>query len=259
MRTDVRLEGWRIAATGAAEERFHESVFFTGNGRMGAPQAPVSFFQPSSNAGELMNIYNTFSVLADEYTGIPRYMTGSGVSGGAGRTASGMSMLMNNAGKSIKSVVASVDRVLKPAIERLYFYNMMYSDDDDLKGDVNIVAHGALNLSQKEMQQQRLNEFLNIALSNPMVNQLVGPEGVAYLLRQVVDKLGLESNKIIPTPELLRVQQYLQQMAMAQQQMMMQQQMAQQQQGQPQGQTPPKGLDQRQLMNGAPQVNTQAG
>ena len=234
-------------------------IWLMSNGRMGAPPAPVSFFQPSSNAGELMNIYNTFSVLADEYTGIPRYMTGSGVSGGAGRTASGMSMLMNNAGKSIKSVVASVDRVLKPAIERLYFYNMMYSDDDDLKGDVNIVAHGALNLSQKEMQQQRLNEFLNIALSNPMVNQLVGPEGVAYLLRQVVDKLGLESNKIIPTPELLRVQQYLQQMAMAQQQMMMQQQMAQQQQGQPQGQTPPKGLDQRQLMNGAPQVNTQAG
>ncbi len=36
MRTDVRLEDWRIAATGAAEERFHESVFFTGNGRMGA-------------------------------------------------------------------------------------------------------------------------------------------------------------------------------------------------------------------------------
>lgn len=36
MRTDVRLEGWRIAATGAAEERLHESVFFTGNGRMGA-------------------------------------------------------------------------------------------------------------------------------------------------------------------------------------------------------------------------------
>ena len=28
MRTDVRLEGWRIAATGAAEERFRESMFF---------------------------------------------------------------------------------------------------------------------------------------------------------------------------------------------------------------------------------------
>ena len=230
-------------------------IWLMGSGRMGTPQAPVSFFQPSSNAGELMNIYNTFAVLADEYTGIPRYMTGSGAIGGAGRTASGMSMLMNNAGKSIKSVVASVDRVLKPAIERLYFYNMMYSDDDDLKGDVNIVAHGALNLAQREMQQQRLNEFLNIALSNPMVNQLVGPQGVAYLLRQVVDKLGLESNKILPTPELLRVQQYLQQIAM-QQQMMAQQQMAMAQQ---QGQTPPEGLDQRQLMNGAPQINTQAG
>ena len=36
MRTDVRLEDWRVAAAGAAAERFHESVFFTGNGRMGA-------------------------------------------------------------------------------------------------------------------------------------------------------------------------------------------------------------------------------
>lgn len=235
-------------------------IWLSSGGRAMTPQAPVSFFQPTSNAGELMNIYNTFSVLADEHTGIPRYMTGSGVAGGAGRTASGMSMLMSNAGKSIKSVVASVDRVLKPAIERLYFYNMMYSDDEDLKGDVNIVAHGALNLAQKETQQQRLNEFLNIALSNPVVNQLVGPQGIAYLLRQVVDKLGLESSKIIPTPEIMRVQQYLGQLAAQQ---MMAQQMAMQQgqqgQGQPQGQTPPQGLDQRQLMNGAPQVNTTAG
>ena len=41
MRTDVRLEGWRIAASGAAEERFLESVFFTGNGRMGARGYPA--------------------------------------------------------------------------------------------------------------------------------------------------------------------------------------------------------------------------
>lgn len=251
----------KIAQGAEITEMYPWKIWLSSDGRAMSPQAPVSFFQPTSNAGELMNIYNTFAVLADEHTGIPRYMTGSGVAGGAGRTASGMSMLMSNAGKSIKSVVVSVDRVLKPAIERLYFYNMMYSDDDDLKGDVNIVAHGALNLQQREMQQQRLNEFLNIALSNPVVNQLVGPQGIAYMLRQVVDKLGLESNKIIPTPEILRVQQYLQQMAM-QQQMLMQQQLAaaqQQQGGQPQGQTPPQGLDQRQLMNGAPQVNTQAG
>ena len=49
-----------------------------------------------------MGIYEKFATLADEYTGIPRYMTGDASVGGAGRTASGMSMLMSNAGKSIK-------------------------------------------------------------------------------------------------------------------------------------------------------------
>ena len=36
MRNDVKSDGWVIRAAGAAEDRFLESVFFTGSGRMGA-------------------------------------------------------------------------------------------------------------------------------------------------------------------------------------------------------------------------------
>ena len=49
---------------------------------------PLSFFQPSSNAQELMAVFEKFSERADEDTMIPKYMTG-GHTPGAGRTSSG--------------------------------------------------------------------------------------------------------------------------------------------------------------------------
>jgi len=51
---------------------------------MGSTAPPVDFFQPASLAAELMGIYEKFSVLADEYSGVPRYMTGDSPTGGAG-------------------------------------------------------------------------------------------------------------------------------------------------------------------------------
>jgi hypothetical protein len=205
---------------------------------------PMQFFQPNSLANELMAVYEKFAVLADEYTGIPRYMTGDSPSGGAARTASGMSMLMSNAGKSIKQVISNIDEnVIRPVIERLYFYNMRYGEDPDLKGDVQIVARGAVSLIIKEQAMQRQNQFLQIALSSPIAMQVVGVEGIAELLRQAAKTLDLNPDNIVPPVEILK-----QRMAQAQQQQML----AMQAGGQP-GQVPQPGG--QQLMNGAPVTN----
>lgn len=232
---------------------------FKDNGTGGATVQPISFFQPKSNANELMTIYEKFATLADEYTGIPRYMTGDSNVGGAGRTASGMSMLMSNAGKSIKNVVGSVDRILEPAIERLYFYNMMYLGDPELKGDVAIKAEGASALVVKQQQQQRQNEFLNIVCTNPMLTQLIGPEGIAYMLREVIKQMGYDVDRIVPSPSIMKAKMAEQQLAQMAQ---MQEAAMQQQQGQPQaGGTPaaPDNMtDNRRLADGSPQVNTMA-
>lgn len=171
-------------------------------------QAPVGFFQPQSNAQELLMTYDKFSILADEYTGVPRYMSGDAGGGGALRTSSGMSMLMTNAGKAIKQVIGNIDTgILKPVVERLYFYNMMYSDDPELKGDVNIVSEGANQLVVKESVQQRRNEFLQLVLQSPLVQQVVPPKGLAALLREVVKTLDMDADEIVPSDEQLRLQQ----------------------------------------------------
>jgi hypothetical protein len=191
-------------------------------------QPPMQFFQPQSMSQELMMVYNQFSALADEYTGIPRYMTGDSPSGGAGRTASGMSMLMGNAGKSIKQVIGNIDdRVIEQAIDRLYYYNMRYSSDSDLKGAVNVVARGAVALMQKDAAQQKQSQFLQVALGNQMVQDVVGKEGIAELIRNAAKTLDMDAGIVAPLPVLKQRWAQEQQAAAAQQQKMQQQQFAQ--------------------------------
>ena len=219
-------------------------------------QAPVSFYQPNSQANELLTVYEKFATLADEYTGIPRYMTGGSPTGGAGRTASGMSMLMTNAGKSIKQVIANIDEhVVKPCIDRLYYYNMRYSDDMDLKGDIHIQARGAASLLEKEAAQQRRNEFLTVALNSPIAQQVIGMEGIAELLRQSAKTLDLNVDEIIPSEYVIKQKEAAAQQQQAQMQQMQQMEMAQKSGQSQAGGTPPAPPGGAQLMNNAPVVN----
>ena len=83
-------------------------------------------------------------------------------------------MMIGNASKVIKRVVGGIDfAIITKALERLYYYNMRYLDDPDLKGDVRIVARGAMSLATKEAAQVRRNEFL-AATANEFDMQIVG-------------------------------------------------------------------------------------
>jgi hypothetical protein len=209
-------------------QMFPWKIWQTTSDPMGGSAPPIQFYQPDSRAQELLFVYEKFAVLADEYTGIPRYMTGGNPSGGAGRTATGMSMLMTNAGKSIKQVIANIDEyVVKPLVDRLYFYNMQYSDDMDLKGDVSIQPLGAASLVEKELTAQRQNEFLAVALNSPAVQAVIGMDGTANLLRQAAKRLDLNVDSIVPPEDEIQrkmVEQQVQQQLMA---------LQQQEQGQP--------------------------
>ena len=213
----VWVNNERLADGETVTQMFPWKVWQTKSDPYGSNTAPpVDFFQPNSNAAELMGIYERFSVLADEFSGVPRYMTGDANVGGAGRTASGMSMLMGNAGKTIKQVVNNIDmHVMTPLVDRLYYHNMRFSDDMDLKGDVRVVARGVNALVAKEQMQVRRNEFLQIALNSPVVTQLVGEEGIADLLRETAKTLDMNTGRLIPSPEKLRARAALMQMQAA--------------------------------------------
>ena len=171
--------------------------------RTGGGQPAIRFFQPNMNADVLMNVYAAFSKQSDEVTGIPNYVYGSSGVSGAGRTASGLSMLMDNAAKGIKQAIGAVDRVVAGSVKRLYIHNMMYDPDTYIKGDFNVIAKGAMGLVAKEQISLRRNEFLQ-STANPVDMQIVGMEGRAYLLREVAKSLQMDTDKIIKEPERIK-------------------------------------------------------
>lgn len=164
---------------------------------------PIEFFQPNSNTNELMAVFKEFSSLADEYSGIPAYSYGVGEAvQGAGRTASGLSMLMNAASKGIKNVVKHIDvGIIATTIERYYVFNMLWHHDNDIKGDAQVIARGAMSLVAKEQNQMRLQEIL-AQTANPLDMQIIGIEGRAELLRKSLHGVDIGAD-FIPSDEKL--------------------------------------------------------
>jgi hypothetical protein len=116
-------------------------------------------------------------------------------------------MLMGSAGKGIRQVVMHIDSdVIKPIVERQYVYNMRYDDDENIKGDLQIMPRGAINLANRETMNVRRIEFLN-ATANQADMEIMGPEGRAALLREVAKSLQMPTEDIIPSRETVALMQ----------------------------------------------------
>jgi len=162
----------------------------------------VQFYQPQSNANELMAVYEQFERRADDATSIPRYAHGNEKVGGAGTTASGLSMLMNSAAKGIKSAIGNFDYgCITPAIEQMYYFNMITTTDRSIQGDSKIIARGAKALLLKDMAQQRRNEFLALT-GNEVDMGIIGQEGRADILRAVAKDFDMDG--IVPAKEVIQ-------------------------------------------------------
>lgn len=180
----------------------------------GNNQPPIQFYQPKSNAQELLQVYDRFTVIADENSAIPRYMTGSSRVGGAGRTASGLSMLMQSSSKVLQSVAANIDvDVMSPLMQSLYNTVMLTDKTGMLRGDEKIVVKGVTVATQKETERMRKLEMLQIT-ANPIDQQIIGMKGRANILRSLSQDLGMDGETIVPTDEELKAMQEQQQAAM---------------------------------------------
>lgn len=183
---------------------------------IGSSAPPVDFFVPPSIATELMGVYERFSDLADEYSGLPKYLTGESAPGGAGRTASGLSMMLGNASKLMKAVVHNIDDMIEGILERLHTHLLYHVKDPQISGDVNIIASGSDAVMQRDTLALRRNEFL-VATANPIDSQIVGLPGRAYILSEQAKSLGMDPERIVTDPDILIAEQKAQMMQMAQQ------------------------------------------
>jgi hypothetical protein len=175
---------------------------------------PIEFYQPDPMIRELLLIFDHFSKSADEHAAIPSYVTGGTERvQGAGKTASGLAMLMGQASKSMKLVMTGIDfDVIEPRIKGLYYHNMLYEQDQSIKGDLVVKARGSSALLVREQRQIRLTEFLNLVGGNDIAMGIVGARGFAALMREAAkDLLDIPVDKVVPSEEMIEEQQQQQQ------------------------------------------------
>lgn len=188
-------------------------------GSSGNANRPLEFFQPESNAAELMQIFDKFEEKADDATGIPRYTYGDDRVGGAGSTAQGLSMLMGAAAKGVRRAITEIDvHVLAETTYDAFIHNMLHNPDPQIKGDCNIVPRGSNALLIKESMQQGRMQALQLLGSSPMYQSIVGMKHIAEILGAYLK--GLHLPNVVPDgPELDQlVAQIMQQQAQAAQQ-----------------------------------------
>src|SRR6185437_14109747 len=127
--------------------------------------------------------------------------------GGAGRTASGLAMLMGNASKVLQVVAANIDRdILHPLLSSLFDMIMLTDTSGLLSGEEDIRIMGVQVAMQRETQRSRQLEFLQIT-ANPLDQQIIGVGGRAKVLRSVAQTIGMDGQDIVPTDDQLAKQE----------------------------------------------------
>ena len=189
----------RLDPTEDASDIYPWKIWKTKDSNVTGNNPAIRFYQPNSNAAELLTVYEKFEIRADDATNIPRYSYGNERVGGAGQTATGLSMLMESANKGIKDAIRHIDRgVIRRVIEALWLHNMQYSDDKSIKGDVSVVPRGSSAMLIREQTHQMRAEFLGMT-ANEIDMGIIGREGRRDLLEAVAEKLDMPG--LIPSED----------------------------------------------------------
>tara|TARA_R100000773_G_scaffold15868_1_gene14424 strand:- start:1479 stop:3449 length:1971 start_codon:yes stop_codon:yes gene_type:complete len=199
-----------LLAAGEDPTDIHPWRVFLREGGDGSMPA-VRFYQPIANANGLNQIVELFRRFADETTSLPSYTHGEQTRS-LNKTATGISMLMGAANVALKSTIKNIDDfLLEPMIEALFHFNMEFGTNEKAKGDLKVIPRGSTALVQKEVQSQRLLQFLSL-VSNPMDAAMIDR---TQLLRDIAQSLDIDPDEVIKSEERLQAEQALQAQALA--------------------------------------------
>ena len=159
----------------------------------GAPGQAIFGTKFPNVSQENMQMFDKARQLADESTGMPSFAYGQTGVSGVGRTASGISMLMNAAGGSIKTVIKNIDDYLINPMGKAFFnFNMQFDFDPEIKGDLEVNARGTESLMATEVRSQRLMQFLQIASQPSLMPFAKFP----YIIREIAKSMDLDPDRV---------------------------------------------------------------
>ena len=113
---------------------------------------------------------------------------------GARQTAHGLTLLANNINVLFRDAARSFDAdITIPNMTALYDWNMLFSKDKSIKGDMKCKARGSSVLMINELVGQNMLMLINMWASNPEVFSFLRPENMVrvFLRTQRLDKYNI--------------------------------------------------------------------
>ena len=176
-------------------EVYPGKIFRRQSGQSGTAVNGLKF---PNTAPENLQMFDTARRLSDEQTGIPSVIHGQTGVTGTGRTAAGLSMLLNSAGLSIKTVIKNVDDfLLKPLGEAFFQWNMQFNDTNaEIVGDLEIKPKGTSAIMQKEVRSQRLTALLQTVV-NPVLAPFIK---IPNLIKELAISQDIDPDQLVNDP-----------------------------------------------------------
>ena len=169
----------------------------TGHGGPSATPA-IEAVGIEGNSDAIISVIELAKRFCEDETNMPLVTQGDAGTG-ARQTAHGMSLLTTAANIIFRASARSFDSDYTiPNLKRLYAFNMLNSEDESIKGDMQVAARGHSVLLVREIRAQNLMLILNIIGTDPDIRKVfrIGP-----MARELVRSLQLSPVDIVLTDE----------------------------------------------------------
>ena len=161
-------------------------------------------FVPESRIDHLLKIIEFALKFAEDETSLPALLEGR--RGNAPDTVGGMQLLDNRANEVLMRLVRqNDDDLIKPHLTRYVDWNMQFSEDEEIKGDLQLIPLSASAMRAKTIEAEALSMIGQYVL-HPSLQRFHKKGGYDWL-RRVYQLVRLDPDSILETPE--RAQQLL--------------------------------------------------
>lgn len=154
---------------------------------------PAFYFHTVPNiAAQALQVMQYFERLADRLTQIPAAFHGEAIGTGVNRTFRGTSMLQGNAMKGLQLAATNFGNgVLQPYAQILFNSNMLYSDDESIKGDSQAKVRDIAGLLQREVDKAEAIERMQMVAQIAQTGEI--PAGaMSWAAKSLLEASGVE-------------------------------------------------------------------
>ena len=174
---------------------------------------PMGVLQIPSNASELLAVANWATKQADIDSGIPAFSEGTGGSnGGALRTAEGLRTYTEHATRGVKAIAVHLEGITSGPAKQTADWILIYDDDMDLKGDVEVMAVGPMNKLLKAQHDQARLQLFNVCLNSQFLTSIIGVKGMVELFRPSLKDVDVNPDNVCPSPERIEMLEQFEQL-----------------------------------------------